>query len=348
MFREDEVIVLLGAGSSVQAGIPHSKKMIEELESLLRHEKTWNDYEDLYYFMKSSILYADGILGKFENNFDIERLVNILSELEKRETAELYPFIGSWNQRLIELAGYDFDIIKKFKQDILTQLLSWVTIQDYDKSAYYKGLYKFQTEYNFSLRVFTLNYDLCVERNKPEDKNLEIGFDEKTKAWDWKRFQRKEAFEPDVYLYKMHGSIDWERDPRKTNIIRQTAHPSKNPDLIFGTNYKLQYVDPYLFYAYELRRYSLEAGVILTIGYSFRDEHINGIIEQALQKERDKKVVVVSPKAEKQAEAIHKALSCHKQQVIALNKGAKEFFEQFSVSTLWDQLGRTDNDDIYI
>ena len=30
----------------------------------------------------------------------------------------------------------------------------------------------------------------------------------------------------------------------------------------------MQYIDPYLFYAYELRRYSLEAKII-AIGYSF-------------------------------------------------------------------------------
>ncbi len=59
----------------------------------------------------------------------------------------------------------------------------------------------------------------------------------------------------------------------------------------------MQYIDPYLFYAYELRRYSLEAKIILAIGYSFRDEYINGIITQALRHDRSRVLLAVSPSA---------------------------------------------------
>lgn len=65
----------------------------------------------------------------------------------------------------------------------------------------------------------------------------------------------------------------------------------EEPDLIFGTNYKLQYVDPYLFYAYEFRKYSLEARLMITIGYGYSDEHINGIIGQALRHKEDIRVI---------------------------------------------------------
>ena len=33
-FRRDELVLLLGAGASVEAGVPHSKGMIERLEKL--------------------------------------------------------------------------------------------------------------------------------------------------------------------------------------------------------------------------------------------------------------------------------------------------------------------------
>jgi hypothetical protein len=59
----------------------------------------------------------------------------------------------------------------------------------------------------------------------------------------------------------------------------------------------MQYIDPYLFYAYELRRCSLEAKIILAIGYSFRDEHINGIITQALRNDPSRVLLAVSPNA---------------------------------------------------
>lgn len=55
----------------------------------------------------------------------------------------------------------------------------------------------------------------------------------------------------------------------------------------------MQYIDPYLFYAYELRKYSLEAKLIITIGYGYYDEHINGIIGQALRHDKDTKLIAV-------------------------------------------------------
>jgi hypothetical protein len=58
--------------------------------------------------------------------------------------------------------------------------------------------------------------------------------------------------------------------------------------IIFGPKYKLQYVDPFLFLVYQLRRLSLEAKLILVVGYGFADEHINGILWQALRGSPDK------------------------------------------------------------
>ena len=72
MFKKDEVIFLVGAGSSVDAGIPASCGMISALEELLKENPEWKEYASLYHFVKSAIIYADGIKGKFEvSNFNI-------------------------------------------------------------------------------------------------------------------------------------------------------------------------------------------------------------------------------------------------------------------------------------
>ena len=64
--------------------------------------------------------------------------------------------------------------------------------------------------------------------------------------------------------------------------------------IIFGLTYKLQYVDPFLFLVYQLRRLSLEAKLILVVGYGFADEHINGILRQALRGNSDKRLIAVT------------------------------------------------------
>ena len=329
--RENDIMILTGAGCSVEAGISESKKMIEKLEELIKNNNDWKEHSDLYYYVKSSILYSDGIRGKFDDNFDIERLVNVLSELEKKEHIVLYPFIGSWNPRLLEVIDPEFKKIKEFKQKIVEQLKRWVQIDDYKVAEYYKNFFYFQSEYNHSLKIFSLNYDLCFEKNKPENKDIERGFDSNTRTWDCARFERREDYEPpSIYLYKLHGSIDWKRDENKGNILREVEAIPETPDLIFGTNYKMQYIDPYLFYAHEFRKYSLESKVILAIGYSFRDAHINGILRQSLQNNRDRKIVIVSPDANE----IVERFSQLKKQIIPCKEKAKDFLDKLSINLL--------------
>jgi SIR2-like domain len=64
--------------------------------------------------------------------------------------------------------------------------------------------------------------------------------------------------------------------------------------IIFGIPYKLQYVDPFLYLMYQLRRLCLEAKLLLVVGYGFGDEHINGISRQALRGSADKRLIAVT------------------------------------------------------
>ena len=330
MFRHNEIIILFGAGSSAEAQVPVSKQMVEKLEKLLKTDDSWSGFLEFYNLMKSAIIYSDGIRGLESDSFDIERLVNVLSELEKRENNAIYPFVGGWIPRLLEVTSYDFHKhCKNFREKILKELQQWVTLGNYQNASYYNKLFDFQDEYNYALRVFTLNYDLCIEKHVPDTKHLERGFDEKTRLWSWKPFESHSEYESNIYLYKLHGSIDWQRKDDQTKLLEVDNLP-QIPDLIFGTDYKMQYIDPYLFYVYEFRKYSLESKVIITIGYSFRDQHINGIIHQAVLSDCNKKILVVSPRADR----IISKITHPNDQYIAVNKNAKEFLEKFTISEI--------------
>ena len=76
----------------------------------------------------------------------------------------------------------------------------------------------------------------------------------------------------------------------------------------------MQYVDPFLFLAYELRRWTLDsARLIISVGYGFNDDHINGILEQSLRQNPSRKLLaIVGPGSEefesKQSEHIAERL----------------------------------------
>ena len=100
--------------------------------------------------------------------------------------------------------------------------------------------------------------------------------------------------------------------------------------MIFGTSYKLQYMDPFLFLVYELRRWTLDAArVIVCVGYGFSDEHINGILEQALRQNCERKLLAVTGPGDRCAakERLVGRLEFQDAQVIVRASGAGEFLK---------------------
>ncbi|UTC64964.1 SIR2 family protein [Treponema sp. OMZ 788] len=303
MLQSDSFIFLLGAGASYDAKIPVSSKMIECVEELLVNNESWKQYKDLYYCIKSGIINAAGITGNFSSNVvNIETLVNTMDELLKSYEHPLYPFIGSWIPRLNEVCGNKFDIIKKFKFHILEKLCTdWTKCEHAEDYVYYKNFYRLQQEYNYPISIFSLNYDLCLE-NAIDKSNVQRGFGS-GHLWNWENLDAEKNIEEPIRLYKLHGSIDW----KKTNTGEVEESGKILPEetaIIFGTAYKLQYLDPFLFLVNVFRKKTLDNNTktIFCIGYSFNDEHINGIIAQALKKDKNKRIISISPVKDEESE----------------------------------------------
>ena len=155
LIRTDSIIFLIGAGCSMDAQIKASGQMLYEIESLIKYDASWKPFCDLYYYVKSAILYADGIQGIFDNNINIERLVGVLRDLKKKEQNPIYPFIGSWNEKIIELAGKGFRNIVEFDKLLSEKIVDFVTLERDTKSrvAYYQNFYKFQIDVQVPLRT---------------------------------------------------------------------------------------------------------------------------------------------------------------------------------------------------
>ncbi len=343
-FRKDEIIFLFGAGISADAGIPTSEMMIKEVEKLIYTNEEWYKFRDLYFLIKSGVSFSYGIQGK-EPVFNIEVLVNTLNELEKKEMHPLYPFIGSWSVKFNEVIGNNFNLIKEFRKKIINKLKQWMQPEDLQKSSYLKKLIDFKNEINFPIRIFTLNYDLLIEENLNSLK-IELGFDE-NRRWNYKRFSELDE-EPDVYLYKLHGSIRWQRDIN-THIVKYIDTVPDEPDLIFGTQYKMQYIDPYLFMISEFRHYCLKAKLIVCIGYSFSDDHINSILSQSMLTNDTTSIFSLAYKEneEKIRQIILKDREDRKGRVeVIADKKAKDFFESYLKLEIFEKFIKQDKEDI--
>jgi hypothetical protein len=114
-----------------------------------------------------------------------------------------------------------------------------------------------------------------------------------------------EKFEPVenmVYLYKIHGSVNWLEDSSNANSffnIKEVSKPERKPGienvLIYPTPTKQNKSlgSPYVEMFREFQKKLLEPHTVLFImGYSFSDEHVNNIIYQALATNSTINVVV--------------------------------------------------------
>ncbi len=336
---------LLGAGASVEAEIPASATMINEIEGLLKDNSDWKEHLDLYHHVKSAIYYSSGLKGTFGSGvlYNIETLVNSLYELERNEEHPLYPFIASWNSRFVTLAGPGFVNVKRFRRMILKELKKWMCPENASEGDYYRGFIRLQSDLNYPLRIFSLNYDGLVERLDQPQFRVEAGFGGHgtNHVWDWERFEHSDTGSnvmPQVFLYKIHGSIDWKRDAAQ-NLYRVEQIERVEPDrmeIIFGRDFKLEAADPYLFYAYEFRRFCLLAKLIVTIGYSFGDLHINKMLVQALRTDTDRRLMVVArctrTEITQKKNEVAARLGVGPERIIPQQGSAKSFLESHNIS----------------
>ena len=332
--QKDDVLILLGAGASQEAGIPITKEMIEKIEEKLQDK--WKEFKGLYNFIKSQIHKVS------EENLNVEDLVNILDELLLllNKKHPLSPFQLSWIE-FIENVGYTFDAISKFRNLIIDSLREWIELDNPVKAKYYQELALFQKELNTPLRIFTLNYDLCIEsvcdrfnhNGKEVTCKIERGFGnerEVEELWHWSRFKiGEEEVDPDIYLYKLHGSIDWERD-ETDKIAHKQSVKIVNHEIIFGTRQKVKAYDPFLFFIYEFREYCIKAKLIIISGYGFWDDHINKIIKQALTEDKERILLVnmYSGDEEKRVDELSNRLNLKsKDQIKVVIGKASDFFK---------------------
>ncbi len=349
MIGSKDIVFLLGAGASAEAGIPVSAEMIEHLQNLLkdREQTDWTPYASFYNHVKSAIHFSAGLKGQFGDkvSFNIETLVNTLLELERNEEHPLYPFIAAWNSRFVALAGPNFGEVRDFRRKILAALKKWMCPDDESKSDYYRKLVTLQQELTHPLHIFSLNYDLCIEGLNQNDFHVETGFSDygPDHYWDWERFEDSNNLAPQIVLYKLHGSINWKRnaETKKLFSVRQieTVDPDKM-DVIFGRDFKLEAGDPYLFFLYKFRDFTLVAKLIVAIGYGFGDGHINKMLTQSLRNDPQRRLVVVQRcadpnSAERKQEEVLDLLELsedQENQVVVQHGTAKEFLETQNLS----------------
>ena len=141
---------------------------------------------------------------------------------------------------------------------------------------------------DFPVEIFTTNYDLLIEQALEYYRVPYFdGFSGSNHSF-FDSFSIEENILPPKWarLWKLHGSINWFQSS-KSGITRRIAQPNEADLCRVIHPSHLKYVEsrkmPYLAMIDRLKNFIKQPhSVLITCGYSFRDEHINAIFSESL------------------------------------------------------------------
>jgi hypothetical protein len=169
----------------------------------------------------------------------------------------------------------------------------------------YNPIFELLKEHSEEIIVGTTNYDKAIENFCDFKKYSCIdGFKEIRGAHRWTngQFYYPERIEGEtyVYLYKLHGSLDWKEhrhgDIVKTNEEARPTDPNyKGNLLIYPTlDPKPRENEPFTTIVNEFKKRISDADLCIVVGFSFRDKYISDLILQLMS---TNKLIIIGEKA---------------------------------------------------
>ena len=285
--RSSDVAFFLGAGASVEAGVPDTAGLLNDFVESLPSDKAG---------VVRSFLSR---LNDWAHTQDPRKLVDIELVLETLQHA-----VDWKNDPLTAFVSSELDVDDDVEPGYLLRLL-----RDFVKDrvmveaknvGYLAPLRGFIDQYK-PLNIFSANYDTAIEVLCADHKlKYRDGFDE---VWNPRVFD-----EPDIHvrLFKIHGSVTWYRTDRGRFVKIPTVVKGSRVELFTKEQaelvmlypaQKFEYVEPLFELTLQMKRELAQCRTLFVIGYSFRDEHIRKLFWDIARENSDFHVVLIDPKA---------------------------------------------------
>lgn len=282
---------LFGAGVSAGA-IPTMKEFIVEIEEKIKDKPLQS--ETFKKLKKNNNENLEDILGILYSKRDYQLGV----KEEDKDTDELIKII---EETIFEKININFSET------------SCEAVIDTYKTFYQKVTYR--NKDLSRVNIFTTNNDLFNERvldnlninyNNGFGGGLERFFNPARFGYTFSKkietsIEKYEALDNMIYLYKLHGSINWiEKEGnslfniQEINIKHTDIKPTESV-LIYPNPLKQSksLTSPYTDIIREFqKKLLLQNSVLFVIGYSFSDDHLNNIIYQALSSNSSISIVI--------------------------------------------------------
>ncbi len=178
-------------------------------------------------------------------------------------------------------------------------LRKWVHIPNHAEFAYLSPLLS-TAHRNAGLSICTLNYDLSLEGQAEQ-----LGMTIDTGIQSWGTTEEMKWSDSAVVLLKLHGSVGWSFVQSATDAtlpseegVVESSDPLNDhfpPAVVFGRREKLRAKGPFLEIFSEFSKRLARSDWLVTIGYSFQDDHVNEVIRRWTNRSKDRRILVIDP-----------------------------------------------------
>jgi NAD-dependent SIR2 family protein deacetylase len=295
------IAVLLGAGASRPAGIPLAREMVQQLltGSDLVLPELQDGFRRVLAYVGDRLASDDARRGR-STVVDVERLFDAVVELSRKDEYEAAAFIDAWDPGLDALADdrdfrQPFGLVAGLAPSAVAKI---VEVDPGTDLAYLDPLFDLFRRQG-SLTIATLNYDRTVEMGAEK-----AGVLLSTGLPAWLKDGALGFTDNALRLLKLHGtaeiySIQGHSDSppawrvRDQTRIGDAYYEVGQPMISFGGRSKLRADGPFVDLFHEFRQELKQAEAVVVAGYSFRDTHINQLLQEA--QNRAAKLVWLDP-----------------------------------------------------
>jgi hypothetical protein len=296
-----KISLFLGSGASV----PYGKPTTKDFRSLLMKKyQSLTDYQSVYIYE----------IIKYEKFVDIEHVLQCTKDIQDFYKNLQYGavYINSLK------ANYDVNNYGRQLNDLIANMkfisttiesevynnYSWNHTNDKDLSNL-DVFIRYILNHSTNVDIYTTNYDRAVEEycSQNNDYLCSDGFEHINSIGRsmWKnRFDQNVKDVTNINLFKLHGSLNWKR--HKQYGIERVGEESRANDPNYVENLVIypylspkdgMTVEPYKSIRNNFIERSKEIDVLVVIGYSFRDQHVNEILKKMI--EDNKQMIFISP-----------------------------------------------------
>jgi len=304
---ERDIIVFLGAGASAEFGCPVTKTFLDMLSRTLGKEE--GKFLDT--------------LRRLHNVKDIEHIIEIIDSLARIDSlSRISSLHGFFEQHQMNVNfGIGDDLVGALRGQFewrrvielartVEKEITDLTFSEYQRrprhfheiEEYYRKFFsavKRHSRGKSEFEIFTTNYDYVIE-----DYCSQSGHFLKYAVLDQSPKSPKTSSNGENYVYtKLHGSLNWvrNRQTKKIEVIDvlfqvppYNALYEKNEFVLFGRKPDITRKDEYAAMFDRFKEKLHGASVCIIVGFAFRHEEINEIINDSLKANNSLELFVVS------------------------------------------------------